>query len=73
MFLIYIKDLPRGLQADINPFVPNAPFLYPLKTSENLKVGYIGNKFAKSFADDTPLFSVVNDIDESVTKPTNDQ
>ena len=22
----------------INPFVPNAPFLYPLKTSENLKV-----------------------------------
>ena len=21
-----------------NPFVPNAPFLYPLKTSENLKV-----------------------------------
>ena len=22
----------------INPFVPNAPFLYPLKTSENLTV-----------------------------------
>ena len=22
----------------INPFVPHAPFLYPLKTSENLKV-----------------------------------
>ena len=22
----------------INPFVPNAPFLYPLKTSENRKV-----------------------------------
>ena len=21
-----------------NPFVPSAPFLYPLKTSENLKV-----------------------------------
>ena len=21
----------------INPFVPNAPFLYPLKTSENLR------------------------------------
>ena len=22
----------------VNPFVPNAPFLYPLKTSENRKV-----------------------------------
>ena len=22
----------------INPFVPNAPFLFPVKTSENLKV-----------------------------------
>ena len=25
-------------KAHINPFVPNAPFLYPLKTSENLTV-----------------------------------
>ena len=24
--------------SQINPFVPNAPFLYPLKTSENLRV-----------------------------------
>ena len=33
-----------------NPFVPNAPFLYPLKTSENLTVGKgrIGNKWVKS-------------------------
>ena len=23
---------------EVNPFVPNAPFLYPLKTSENRKV-----------------------------------
>ena len=32
-----------------NPFVPNAPFLYPLKTSENLTVekGCIGNKWVK--------------------------
>ena len=39
-----------------NPFVPNAPFLYPLKTSENLKVFWcfqgvekrcIGNKWVK--------------------------
>ena len=41
----------------INPFVPNALFLYPLKTSENRKVfscfwgvekGCIGNKWVKS-------------------------
>ena len=40
----------------IKPFVPNAPFLYPLKTSENnklfwcfqrLKEGCIGNKWVK--------------------------
>ena len=40
----------------VNPFVPNAPFLYPLKTSENVKVfwgfqgvekGCIGNKWVK--------------------------
>ena len=36
-----------------NPFVPNAPILYPLKTSENRKVfqgvekGCIGNKWVK--------------------------
>ena len=29
-----IADLPK----EINPFVINAPFLYPLKTSENLMV-----------------------------------
>ena len=40
-----------------NPFVPNAPFLYPLKTSEHGKVfwcfqgvekGYIGTKWVKT-------------------------
>ena len=40
----------------INPFVPNVPFFYPLKTSENRKVfryiqgvekGCIGNKRVK--------------------------
>ena len=40
----------------LNPFIPNAPFLYPLKTSENRKVfwcfqgvekGYIRNKWVK--------------------------
>ena len=42
----------------INPFVPNAPFLYPLKTSENCKVfwcfqgvekGCIGNEWVKGY------------------------
>ena len=42
----------------LNPFVPNAPFLYPLKTSENLTVflcfqgaekGCIGNEWVKIF------------------------
>ena len=27
-----------GISLQLNPFVPNAPFLYPLKTSENLMV-----------------------------------
>ena len=40
-----------------NPFVPNAPFPYPLKTSENLTVfwffqevekGFIGNEWVKT-------------------------
>ena len=30
-----LKNFARFLKK-INPFVPNAPFLYPLKTSENL-------------------------------------
>ena len=42
--------------SSVNPFVPNAPFLYPLKTSENSKVfrcfegvekRCIGNKWVK--------------------------
>ena len=42
----------------INPFVPNAPFLYPLKTSENLSVfwcfqgvekGCLGNEWVKPY------------------------
>ena len=28
----------------VNPFVPNAPFLYPLKTSENLTI-FLGKSF----------------------------
>ena len=26
------------MKCNINPFIPDAPFLYPLETSENLKV-----------------------------------
>ena len=45
------------LLKSINPLVPNAPFLYPLKTSENLTVfgffqgvekGCIGNKWVNT-------------------------
>ena len=44
----------------LNPFVPNAPFLYPLKTSENCKVIWcfhevekecIGNRWVKLAAE----------------------
>ena len=44
-----IDRLEDGFDIQINPFVPNAPFLYPLKTSENRKVekGCIGNKWNK--------------------------
>ena len=38
-------------QVAVNPFVLNAPFLYPLKTSENRKGGEnrcIGNEWANS-------------------------
>ena len=43
------------IQLLVNPLVPNAPFVYPLKTSENLKAfcfqgvhkACIGNKWVK--------------------------
>ena len=31
------KKIKKNKKNKINPFVPNAPFLYPLKTSENLE------------------------------------
>ena len=33
-----LRRIVSHLAAFLNSFVPNAPFLYPLKTSENLKV-----------------------------------
>ena len=45
-------------KGQLNRFVPNAPFLYPLKTSDNLTVslcfqevekGSIGNKWVKGY------------------------
>ena len=56
MFLALIKSFYDSFQ--IKPFVPNAPFFYPLKTSQNRKVFWcfqgvekecIGNKWVKSF------------------------
>ena len=47
----------KGILAIVNPFVPNAPFLYPLKTLEYLTVfwcfqgvekGCVGNEWVKS-------------------------
>ena len=45
----------KGDTVIVNPFVPNAPFLYPLKTSENLsenlqgeEKGCVGNKWVNS-------------------------
>ena len=39
-----IKIIPTGFwEFWTNPFVPNAPFLYPMKTSENGKV-FLGGR-----------------------------
>ena len=35
---LIFNSLAGVIQISINPFVPNAPFLYPLKTSESLTV-----------------------------------
>ena len=52
LFLVYINDLPDGITFLVNPFVPNASFLYSLKTSENrqgVEKGCIGNEWLKLF------------------------
>ena len=38
MFVILNKRWGQWANCQINPYFPNAPFLYPLKTSENRKV-----------------------------------
>ena len=52
----FAKNFTLRAIVELNPLVPNAPFLYPLKTSENLKVfwcfygvqkGCIGNQWVK--------------------------
>ena len=35
---VTMKPLQKQFQININPFVPKAPFFYPLKTSEIRKV-----------------------------------
>ena len=37
-YLLHRVPITRDLIKSVNPFVPNAPFLYPPKTSENRKV-----------------------------------
>ena len=42
----------------LNPFIPNVPFLYPLKTSENrkgLEKGCIRNKWVNPFQANVPF------------------
>ena len=60
---INLKTLAKLYRA-INPFVPNAPFLYPLKISDNLTVfwcfqgvqkEYIGNKWVNWHSKTTKL------------------
>ena len=55
-----------------NPLVPNAPFLYPLKTSENLKVfwyfqavwkGCIGNEWVTWYMNISCICAAVSVID----------
>ena len=52
----FLTDCTENLKMNINPFVPNAPFLYPLKTSENCEVFWcfqgvekacVGNEWVK--------------------------
>ena len=38
MVFLYSRRNKGKIWIHINPFVPNAPFLYPMKTSENLTV-----------------------------------
>ena len=46
LILDSLHQLPKSYSL-INPFVPNATFLYPLKTSENRKVSYCFQRIAK--------------------------
>ena len=62
LIVTFIRGVPRTLSNIYNLFVANAPFLYPLKSSENLTVflffqkGWIGNKW------DNETFSENNSI-----------
>ena len=77
-FLIYRNIQDIFLNA-INPFIPNAPFLYPLKTSENHKVfwcfqgakkGCIGNEWVNG-KDNTQQLKVVCDVFKNNMVPAN--
>ena len=60
--LITIKqNVRKATRFIFNPFIPNAPFLYPLKTSEKKEKGCIGNRWVN-----TSLFWM--NIDSNSTK-----
>ena len=50
-FLSFI--LLRRVMSTINPFVPNAPFLYPLKTFQGVEKGCIGNEWVNWISTDS--------------------
>ena len=41
IFPLLVNGFPAKNKSLLNPFVPNAPVVYPLKTSENLKVFWL--------------------------------
>ena len=55
--LIWDPKYGKSVASEINSFVPNSPFIYPLKTSQNLTIfwcfqevekGWIGNEWVKN-------------------------
>ena len=58
--MLELKAIYKTIHKHINPFVPNAPFLYPLKTSENRNVfrrrGALGTNGLTSFRAIVPQY-----------------
>ena len=44
-FLLSLRDLKTNKNSNINPFLANVPLLYPLKTSENLRLSDVSRGY----------------------------